>query len=107
MCREEEDEEEDVQLSFGGKRDGVEGRNLAETIPDNEEKRRRVEGARGDLEIEGGGGDGTLVLHVRSGDIFDNEVLAYYGQVRTYCAANSSLGFVAPLFLQQVVLYSP
>ncbi|CAM9146176.1 unnamed protein product [Scytosiphon promiscuus] len=27
-----------------------------------------------------GGGDGTLVLHVRSGDIFDDEILAYYGQ---------------------------
>ncbi len=30
----------------------------------------------------GEGGQGTLVLHVRSGDIFDDAVLSYYGQVR-------------------------
>eukprot|EP00752_Nemacystus_decipiens_P014352 g12769.t1 len=52
---------------------------LSEGTPDNEEKGGQVEPARSGREVEGGG-DGTLVLHVRSGDIFDDKVLAYYGQ---------------------------
>lgn len=44
------------------------------------EERSEDDGAFGD-----GGDDekgaGKLVLHVRSGDIFDNDILSYYGQV--------------------------
>lgn len=58
---------------------------MAGATPDNEKKRGKVEAVRSGRELEGGGGEGTLVLHVRSGDIFDDKVLPDYGQVRAYC----------------------
>lgn len=49
--------------------------------------RRRTDGEtrNEDSEVDDDGDDekgaGKLVLHVRSGDIFDNDILSYYGQV--------------------------
>ena len=83
---EREEEQEETQLSVGGRREDLERRSLDAATPGNEEKGGRqveVEAARSGRELEGGGGEGTLVLHVRSGDIFDDKVLAYYGQVYT------------------------
>ena len=46
-----------------------------------ESKGGGVEAKGGDYYERHGKGAGTLVLHVRSGDIFDNDVLRDYGQV--------------------------
>lgn len=80
-----EEEERTSDLSFRGRHDELERRNLVDATPGNEESTGQGEAARSGRELEGRGGEGTLVLHVRSGDIFDDKVLAYYGQVRTCC----------------------
>ncbi|CAM9408479.1 unnamed protein product, partial [Hapterophycus canaliculatus] len=60
-----DDWDDDLPHEKSGDRDGDEGGRLEEGSWE---------------ESSQGGGEGTLVLHVRSGDIFDNEILAYYGQ---------------------------
>ncbi|CAM9497054.1 unnamed protein product, partial [Ectocarpus fasciculatus] len=47
---------------------------------EEEEEEMRPAGEEKGGEGGGGGGEGNLVLHVRSGDIFSDQVLAYYGQ---------------------------
>lgn len=78
------DQDEEMRLDPGERRDELERRKIAEakSTPVNEEESGQAQGQRegSGPEAEGGGGEGTLVLHVRSGDIFDNDVLAYYGQ---------------------------
>ncbi|CAM9811215.1 unnamed protein product [Ectocarpus sp. 12 AP-2014] len=59
------------QQTQGENEEGVEDEEMR---PAGEEEREQGGGGGG------GGGDGNLVLHVRSGDIFSDKVLAYYGQ---------------------------
>lgn len=89
-------QEGEPKLGFGERGDELKRRKMADGTPGDEESSGQGgKGGRGQ-EAQGGGGDGTLVLHVRSGDIFDNKVLPYYGQVRTAC--NRFPGFAAPLY---------
>lgn len=74
------DKQEEPQFGLAGTHDKLSRREMVEASPANEGK--RGQGARSEREAEGGGGAGTLVLHVRSGDIFDDKVISYYGQVR-------------------------
>lgn len=72
------------RLGSGERLDELERRKTAEATPGSDKKSGDGEGGKSGLDAEGeggGGGAGTLVLHVRSGDIFDKNVLAYYGQV--------------------------
>ena len=65
----------------GGRDDAVEGRGLDEEEEDGEAGAK--DGLAGKEEQPKGAGN--LVIHIRSGDIFDNDVLSYYGQVSGVC----------------------
>eukprot|EP00903_Cladosiphon_okamuranus_P013122 g12238.t2 len=76
---------EEKKQNSGGKHDFLTRSELAEATPSNEEEGRQVELEWGRSEGGGGGGGGgrgagTLVLHVRSGDVFIDAPLSSYGQ---------------------------
>lgn len=60
------DQREEKKMGSGWGRHLLNSSKLAEATPSNEE----------------GGGQGTLVLHVRSGDVFSEAPLSSYGQVQ-------------------------
>lgn len=90
-------EQEEPQISFGGPREELERRTMAEAIPRDHREKGHGRGEKSVQELEAGDGEGTLVLHVRSGDIFDNKVLAYYGQV--ICCNTQFLAFYEAQYL--------
>lgn len=69
---------EEKNIGSGGGRDLLNSSKSAEATPSNEEEGGQVEVAWGRRE---GGGEGTLVLHVRSGDVFGETPPSSYGQV--------------------------
>ncbi|CAM9966980.1 unnamed protein product [Pylaiella littoralis] len=68
---------EEKKIDSGGGRHLLNVSKLAEATPSNEEEGGQVEVAWG---RRGGRGEGTLVLHVRSGDVFGETPLSSYGQ---------------------------